>query len=98
MNSGTSLLYPKFSKLSEFKAAQWCRQPIQFDYRILSFCGIFTGAALLSHVIVDNGILEIGISMNWIVSQAGFLLRIWWCNQSGNHGENNLAQFGYLWK
>ncbi len=59
MNSGTSLLYPKFSKFSEFKAAQWCRQPIQFDYRILSFCEIFTGCALLSHVIVDIGILDL---------------------------------------
>jgi hypothetical protein len=28
--------------------------------------------------------------------QAGFLLRILWCNQSGNHPESNLAKFGYI--
>jgi hypothetical protein len=25
-----------------------------------------------------------------------FLLRIFWCSQSGNHPENNLAKFGYI--
>jgi hypothetical protein len=26
----------------------------------------------------------------------GFFLSILWCNQSGNHPENNLAKFGYI--
>jgi hypothetical protein len=64
MNSGTGLLYPNFSKFCEFKAAQWCGQPIEFEYGILSFCEKLTGDALLSHVIAHIGILEIGISMN----------------------------------
>jgi hypothetical protein len=28
--------------------------------------------------------------------EAGFLLRILWCSQSGDHPENNLAKFGYM--
>ncbi len=28
--------------------------------------------------------------------KAGFLLRILWCSQSGNHPQNNLAKFGYI--
>jgi hypothetical protein len=28
--------------------------------------------------------------------QAGFLLRILWYNQSGDHPESNLAKFGYI--
>jgi len=27
---------------------------------------------------------------------AGFLLRILWCSQSGDHNENNLAKFDYI--
>ncbi len=29
------------------------------------------------------------------LSQSGFLLRILWCIQNGDHTENNLAKFGY---
>jgi hypothetical protein len=29
------------------------------------------------------------------LSQSGFLLRILWCIQNGDHPENNLAKFGY---
>ncbi len=43
MNAGTGLLYPNFSKFCEFKAAQWCGQPIEFEYGILSFCEKLTG-------------------------------------------------------
>jgi hypothetical protein len=28
--------------------------------------------------------------------QAGFLIRILWCSQSGNHSQNNLAKFGCI--
>jgi hypothetical protein len=27
---------------------------------------------------------------------AGFVLRILWCSQSGDHPENNLAKFDYM--
>ncbi len=27
---------------------------------------------------------------------AGFLLRILWCSQSGDHNENTLVRFGYI--
>jgi hypothetical protein len=32
---------------------------------------------------------------DWDPLRAGFLLRILWCSQSGNHQETNLAKFGY---
>ncbi len=38
-------------------------------------------------------------SKSWYIislSQSGFLLRILWCIQNGDHPENNLAKFGYI--
>jgi hypothetical protein len=57
--------------------------------RIFCTCAVFQGRRLAF-------IGQVDISRSGVGVGAGFLLRILWCSQSGDHNENNLAKFDYI--
>jgi hypothetical protein len=50
---------------------------------------------ILSHVFCFKSKVPGILNAHWY-SSTGFLSRILWCSQSGNHSQINLAKFGYI--
>jgi len=68
----------------------WCKSYFQTQKKMEPFL-----LPILSHVFCFKS-KGSGILNPQRYSSTGFLSRILWCSQSGNHSQINLAKFGYI--